>query len=257
MRGLIIKDFYCLRRQLVSYGFILAGVIVISILFVLSYQYGNLAAGMQEMIVMGEVTQDEVAQVAKMAVLFFMLLPIACTGDLVGVFVEDEKASFVKVAAVMPVSIEKRVACRFVSGILFIAVGVSVDLGLSFVLASLTEAVTFPEFCGSIVSFASLTLIAVSGLILNQYFWGGKKQNWINTVSVVILVVAWISVLFLSFFAQGEDLDRILDKLPVLLDRGMNFIMYRSHILAIAAIVIALGAYLCAVAIAGRKRGVA
>lgn len=57
MKGLLIKDFFCLKKQLINYGFVIAGVIVVSVLFVLSYNFGNIHVQFQELIVSGESTE--------------------------------------------------------------------------------------------------------------------------------------------------------------------------------------------------------
>ncbi|MBP5762642.1 MAG: hypothetical protein J6W48_06675, partial [Lachnospiraceae bacterium] len=43
MKGLVIKDIMCLKKQLTTFAFVIAGVVVISILYVLSSRFGNLA----------------------------------------------------------------------------------------------------------------------------------------------------------------------------------------------------------------------
>lgn len=122
MRGLLIKDFFCMKKQLVNYGFIIVGVIVISIMFVLSYNFGNIHAGFAQIMESDQNNEIDVMRIAGSAMLMFMLIPIACTADLSNLFTEDENASFYKVAASFPVSIGKRVACRFIEVYLFIVV---------------------------------------------------------------------------------------------------------------------------------------
>ena len=43
MKGLIIKDIMCLKKQLTTFVYVISGVVVISILYVLSSRFGNLA----------------------------------------------------------------------------------------------------------------------------------------------------------------------------------------------------------------------
>ena len=49
MKGLIIKDLMCLRKQRVTFCFTVLSVIVISVMFVLSAKFGNIASANQEM----------------------------------------------------------------------------------------------------------------------------------------------------------------------------------------------------------------
>lgn len=76
MRGLLIKDFYCLKKQLINYGFVIIGVIVISIMFVLSYNFGNIHTGFVQIVDSGQNTETAVMQMARGAMLLFMLIPL-------------------------------------------------------------------------------------------------------------------------------------------------------------------------------------
>ena len=42
MKGLIIKDFYCLKKQFMNYVAVIIGLFVITIMFILSFNYGNI-----------------------------------------------------------------------------------------------------------------------------------------------------------------------------------------------------------------------
>ena len=255
MRGLLIKDFFCLKKQLINYVFIIVGVIVISVLYVLSYNYGNLHVAMIEMVNSGQGTQADVTQIASAALLFSMLIPIACTGDITNLITADENASFYKVASALPVSIGKRVACRFITGYLFIAIGVAVDFIMTIVLSSLTDIISFGKFCGVIVSFASIMLMYISLFILFVYLLDKGSTVYANLIPLFIGVVIYVAVNFerLKAFLLGSDESALSD----LYNQATGFMFHQSYILFIAAVIVSGGAYFAAVNIAGRKRGVA
>lgn len=252
MRGLLIKDFYCLKKQLINYGFIIVGVVAISIMFVLSYNFGNIHAGFAEMVDSGQNTDADIGQIARNAMLLFMLIPIACAADLSHLFTDDENASFYKVAAAFPVSIGKRVACRFISGYLYIAIGVAVDLIMTVILSSLTDIISFGKFCGVIVTFASLILMYVSMVILLVYFLGSGKITYANVIPLLIGISVFV---FANFDKVKDFMTNVNDN--ALYDQVTEFMFHRSYILFIAAIIVSGTAYLMSVYIAGRKRGVA
>lgn len=255
MKGLLIKDFFCLKKQLINYGFVIIGVIVISIMFVLSYNFGNIHAGFTQIIQSGQNTETVVTQMARGAMLMVMLIPIACTADLSNLFTDDENASFYKVAASFPVSIEKRVACRFIAGYLFIAIGVAVDLIMMVILSSLTDIISFGKFCGTIITFASLILIYISIFILLAYLLGNDKITYANVIPLLIGVAIYASANFdkLKDFLTGINDSALWE----LYDQATEFIFHKSYILFIAAIIISGTSYFAAVYIAERKRGVA
>lgn len=255
MRGLLIKDFFCLKKQLINYLFIIAGVVVISVLYVLSYNFGNIHDGITKMAASGEGTESAAAQMAGVALLVSMLIPIACTGDITGLIADDEKASFYKVAASLPVSLKKRVAYRFITGYLFIAIGVAVDFVMTVILSSLTNLISFGKFCGVIVSFASVMLIYISLVILLVYLLGTGSTAYANILPLLMGVVLYAAANFdkLKAFLTDSDEGALAD----LYYQATDFLFYKSYVLLIAAVLISIGAYFAAVYIAGRKRGVA
>lgn len=255
MKGLLIKDFYCLKKQLINYGFIIVGVIVISIMFVLSYNFGNIHAGFTEMIDSGQNTEADIAIIASNALLIFMLIPIACTGDITNLITDDEKASFYKVASALPVSISKRVASRFIAGYLFIAIGVAVDFMMTIILTSLTGIISFGKFCGVIITFASVMMMYVSLFILFVYILGKGKTTYANIIPLLIGMAVCVCAVFKSVraFLTGSDENALMD----LYNRITEFMFHKSYILFLAAVIISVGSYFFAVYIAERKRGVA
>lgn len=255
MKGLLIKDFFCLKKQLINYLFVIVGVIVISILFVLSYNFGNIHAQFQELIDSGQSTEASVTMIASNALLLFMLLPIACTGDITNLIMDDEKASFYKVASVLPMPISRRVACRFIAGYLFIAIGVAVDLIMSIILSSLTGIISLDKFCGVIISFASIMMLYVSLFLLLVYVLGKGKTTYAGVVPLLagVAVYGWVHFDRLRAFLMDNDDDALME----IYQRTTEFMFYRSYLLLLAAVVVSFAAYIAAVWIAKRKRGVA
>lgn len=255
MKGLLIKDFFCLKKQLINYLFVIVGVIVVSILFVLSYNFGNIHAQFQGLIASGQSSEAGVTTIVSIALLLFMLIPIACTGDITNLITDDEKASFYKVASALPVSVGRRVACRFIAGYLFIAAGVAVDLLMSIVLSVLTGVIPFAKFCGVIISFASVMMMYVSLFLLLAYLLGKGKTTYANVIPLLAGVAIYGGVHYdrLRAFLMDSDDHALME----IYQRTTDFMFHRSYLLLTAAIVLSAGAYAAAVWIAKRKRGVA
>lgn len=255
MKGLLIKDFFCLKKQLTNYVFIIVGVIVISVLFVLSYNFGNIHAGFEEMVDSGQNAESDIAMIATTALLLFMMIPLACTGDITNLFTDDENASFYKVASALPISIGKRVACRFLAGYLFIAVGMAVDFVMTVILSALTDIISFGKFCGVIVTFSSIMLMYVSLLILLMYVLGNGRSAYAGAIVLFLGAAVYVLANLSRFqaFMLGSDENALLD----LYEQTTDFIFHKSYILLIAAVVLSGAAYLAAVQTANRKRGVA
>ena len=101
MKGLILKDVMCLKHQLRVFVFVIIGVVFTSILFVLSARYGNLAMAGAEMLQTEQATEIDVKNLASVALVLFMLLPIATVGDMANVFEADGKAGFYRLAGAL------------------------------------------------------------------------------------------------------------------------------------------------------------
>lgn len=254
MKGLIIKDFFCLKKQLINFAFILAGVIVISIMYVLSYRFGNIHNGILEMVETEQITEVEIVQISSMAILLFMLIPIACTGDITSLFMDDEKASFYKVASSLPVSTKQRIACRFFAGFLFIGIGVLVDFIMIILISSLTRLISFGDFCGILISFASLMIMYISMLITLMYLFGKGKATYANIVPIAIGVVFYITVNFkeIKAFILTDDNDAF----SAVYNKTVGFFKHKSYLLFLVAILISAGSYFASVYIADKKREV-
>lgn len=255
MKGLLIKDFFCLKKQLVNYGFIIVGVIVISVMFILSYNFGNIHDGFAQIMESEQNNETYVMRIARSAMLTFMLMPLACTADVLNLFTDDKKASFYNVAASFPLSIGKRVACRFITGYLFIAIGVAVDVLQTFILSFMTDIISFGMFCNVIVSFASLILMYISIFIFLAYLLGNEKTTYVAVIPILIGVAVYITANFgkLKDFITGVDDGALIE----LYDQATEFIFHKSYILFIAAVIISGASYLAAVYTAGKKREVA
>ena len=115
MKGLLIKDFFCLKRQLFTFICICVGVLLVSVLVLISSEHGNLANGFHNMIADGDLTAERVATLMQYCMIFVLLIPMAFTENVANVFLDDRNASFQKLAGALPISVAKRVASRYIT----------------------------------------------------------------------------------------------------------------------------------------------
>ena len=257
MKGLIIKDIMCLRKQLTSFCFVMAGVIIVSILYVLSARFGNLA-------VIGTVLQDEknnlsatdVKNIGAMALVMFMLIPIATVGDMLYVFLADGKAGFVKVSSVLPVSLKKRMLARFLSIYTLFGLGVLIDLLLAAMLSLLTDIMTFGELFGVIISAASLMCIYSALVILFCTLLGYGKELYAQALTLLTMAAAVILVNFSGIKRAFINIfmDEGFDKIG--LWKPLDFFREKGYVLFLIAVTICVASYFVSVWIAEKKRGV-
>lgn len=262
MKGLIIKDLMCLRKQRVTYVYIVVVVLVFSIMYVLSAKYGNLAVAGQEMMATDNMTEIDVKNLAAMALIAFMLLPIAMVGDVTSIFIADGKASFAKVSAALPLSIEKRVLAKYITIIASFGISVATDIVIALVLSQITDLISFADFFRIIISLASVLFIYYALVCAYMFVLGYGKEDHaqiaslLSMLSVVMLLnlgkVKTIIQTIIQIIISDENAP--LEGNP--LEFMMHFVRDRSLQLFIIAIIVSVLSYTVAVLMAKRKRGI-
>lgn len=258
MKGLVIKDIMCLKKQLTTFAFVIVGVVVISILYVLSTRFGNLSDMGEELLdANNNMTQIDVKNLGSMVLVLFMLIPIVCVGDMLNVFIEDGKAGFSKVSSSLPVSLKMRMMARFLTIYALAGLGVAVDTILALVLCTLTDIMSFGSFLGVIISSASFLSIYSALVILYCVILGYGKEQFAQVFSLLTIIVFFVIVKFNSIKyvfvhimvdEQGFDSATFWKPLDYFRERGFMFL--------IIAISVSILSYLLSLYLADRKRGV-
>lgn len=252
MKGLILKDLMCLRKQRIIFSYLVVATLVLSVMFVLSAKFGNIYQASQEMITMDQIGGIAVDMIATEAILFFMLCPLAMAGEVTTVFVYDGRAEFGKVASSFPLTISKRVLAKFIAAFSMLFVGVVIDLLIAFVLSLMTDIVTFSEFFGIIISATSILLIYGGLAIFFCFCFGFGKESYAQGLAVILMVVTFALANFSKikqfFIAEdGSDVD--------IVKNAMDALKYQYYIPLFIACLVMLLSYCCSVFVANRKRG--
>ena len=165
MKGLIIKDLMCMKKQIALFSYVTVSVIVLSIMFVLSAKYGNIHEGMQLTIEQNQVDEGDVVNMYTMAMMLFMILPAACICDPTAILREDNKAGFADFAAALPVPVNKRILAKYISSFcLFVINGIFIVI-LSFVTHNVPQNVSSLKHTETI--FESCVLAFIEAIRFN------------------------------------------------------------------------------------------
>lgn len=249
MKGLIIKDLLCLKKQMMTYIYIVLGVIAIAFMFVLSTKYGNLAN------VAKSITESgiDVKLVLKTMIMFFMVLPVACMSNVSDLFEYDKNASFYKVVASMPVSAEKRVLSRFLTIIAFAVLGIGIDTVIAAVISGVSDIIVFSKCVSSLISIASCFLIYMSAVNTLNFF--GTAPVYSTFIPIITAVIAVIAVNFRAIvrFLTSEDPVMNSSSFRKLVETFEN----RCYIVVLISAVFLTACYFISVAAVKRKRGAA
>jgi len=258
MKGLILKDVMCLKHQLQVFVFVIIGVVFTSILFVLSARYGNLAMAGKEMLRTEQATDIDVKNLASVALVLFMLLPIATVGDMANVFEADGKAGFYRLAGALPLPISKRLLARFLAIYALFGIGTLLDVILAFILSRLTDLIRFRDFLGIILSGASVMSIYSALVIFFCILLGYDGQTYAQVFSLLSMALALI-LCNLNYFRSliksiMTDQSGMFDM--AVFWRPLDFIKEKSWILVLIAAAVSIVSYCISLKVAVRKRGV-
>lgn len=257
MKGLIIKDLMCMRKNLIIFCYVVISVLVISVMFVLSAQFGNIAIENAEMLAENSMSEIEVNNLSILVLIAFMLLPVAVIGDFSIIFKEDHKAGFAKISASLPLSIAQRVMAKYITVLLLFGIGTVIDVLIALVLSRLTDIISFADFLGIIISAASVMSIYSALVIVFCFLFKGGSEEYASICALlsmggIVFLMNWskIKMMFQNIVvADGDGHDPMLDAY-------VDFFKTKSYLLLLAAAVVWVISYFASVAIAKRKRGV-
>lgn len=126
MRGLIKKDFYCLRKSMKLILLVALGTIYLAVTFTLSARYGNVAKNISETAETAAraraeelLTEEEFYSIYTYVIWVVLLLPLALMGNVVDCFREDRRAGFGKFCFSLPAREKQIAGARYLSCLLY------------------------------------------------------------------------------------------------------------------------------------------
>jgi len=193
VRGLVLKDMYCLKKNLTLFFGVTIGVIVISLLYILSSKYGNIATEYEAMQKMESVSSEEAAMfqgTTKAVVYFSLFVPIAFLGTIVECFKEDLKAGYYKTMMSLPLSDAKIVGSRYLSCMLFTVVAIIGSVVTAFLVSLVEKDMPLENSLKYILLFTTVLLVYISLVMFLLYLFGARKADLIQSVPFVLFLIA-------------------------------------------------------------------
>lgn len=231
MKGLILKDIYCLRTRIMTYVLILAAALAIGILISLSSEYGNMRLD----VMMGDaatVSEDDLAAHKVMlggATFLAILLPLGVGFDGIMTFHMDEKANFGDVLRTMPVKPVEIVLARFSTAYGFLLTGYISSVLIALLISPVVEVFTLGEMihAGTVMTCALAAGLGVSCCAL--FMWNKKIcERIIIGVFLGVYAVFIIGTLALNKH-YGDQLDAIMntfmDKVKILFENCLVWLI--------------------------------
>ena len=231
MKGLILKDIYCLRTRIMTYVLTLVAALAIGILISLSSEYGNLKLD----VIMGDdtsVSEDDMATYEMIlggATFLAILLPLGVGFDGIMTFHMDEKANFGDVLRTMPVKPVEIVLARFSTAYGFLLTGYISSILISLLLSPVVQVFTLGEMihAGTVMTCA---LAAGLGVACCAYFMWKKKTVEYIFIGVFLGAYAIFAIGIVALDKRyGDQLDAIIntfmDKVKILFENCLTWLI--------------------------------
>ncbi len=231
MKGLILKDIYCLRTRIMTYALTLVAALVIGILISLSSEYGNMRLD----VMMGDaaaVSEDDLAAHKVMlggATFLAILLPLGVGFDGIMTFHMDEKANFGDVLRTMPVKPVEIVLARFSTAYGFLLTGYVSSILIALLISPVVEVFTLGEMihAGTVMTCA---LAVGLGVVCCALFMWKKKTCEYIFIGVFLGVYAIFAIAIVTLSNRyGDQVDAIMntfmDKVKILFENSLVWLI--------------------------------
>ena len=231
MKGLILKDIYCLRTRIMAYVLTLVAALAIGILISLSSEYGNMRLD----VVMGDaatVSEDDLAAHKVMlggATFLAILLPLGVGFDGIMTFHMDEKANFNDVLRTMPVKPVEIVLARFSTAYGFLLTGYISSVLIALLISPVVEVFTLGEMihAGTVMTCA---LAVGLGVVCCALFMWKKKTCEYIFIGVFLGAYAIFAIAIVTLSNRyGDQVDAIMntfmDKVKILFENSLVWLI--------------------------------
>ena len=186
----MVKDYYCLRKEIRTFMFVTTGIVIVALLFFLSLQYGNLARGVGEMETETQFTGEELEELLQIPIMFMLMVPIGFVSNIVECFRADEKAGFSKQLYSMPLTSYQIAGARYFSCILFLVISLFAAMIAALLMTFMTDTMKFGDMFGCSMTFAAFFLFYMSIMMPLLYSASVKMVEKFQIGFVVLLLIA-------------------------------------------------------------------
>lgn len=253
MKGLLIKDYYCLKKSLKSFLGLTIGVIIIGIMFAISMEHGNMAMVAAETAVQAGVDEATAFDMFRIAVWLVIIIPMAFVGNVVDCFKADMRADFGKQLFSLPVDSKQIVAARYLTCIIYALVSFVGATITAICISGASEQYPFSELMSVLVLFGSITMIYLCIVMCLIYLIGVKYADYIQSAPLLIVMI--IAVIFsdVKMMNMSEaELDSLMENMW---DTVKGFMTQNVGIFLLVAVVILVITYFASVKIVEKRRG--
>ncbi len=253
MKGLLIKDYYCLKKSLKSFLALTIGVILIGIMFAISMEHGNMKIAAAETAVQSGVDEATAFDMFRVAVWLVIIIPMAFVGNVVDCFKADMRADFGKQLFSLPVSSKQIVAARYLTCIIYALVSFVGATITAICISGASEQYPFSELMSVTVLFGSVMMIYLCIVMCLIYLIGVKYADYIQSAPLLIVMIIAMVFSNVKMMNMSEaELDSLMENMW---GTVKGFITQNVGVFMLVAVVILVITYFASVQIVEKRRG--
>ncbi len=253
MLGLIQKDMYCLKKNLMMFGAVTTGIIVLSVMFILSARFGNVAQGIETMMIEDDIGKETIYSFFEIAIWTVLFIPMAFTSMVVECFKEDYKAGFRKYQLSLPISSAQIVGSRYAACLLFAFVSLLGSLLAAFFVSLVSENFAFGTLASYVLTFCGGMLMYLSLVMFLLYYFGTSRADMIQCVPFVVIFLMFV----VWFWCQNRNIPvELVEQMQIEMMESLGENMKEKGWMVFAASVVCMGiSYLGSWQCMMRRRG--
>ncbi len=194
MKGLIIKDAICLKKNLKMFAFVTFGVIALAVMYVISLKCGNMADIVKKWNGQDTMSKEVFLQFSKTAIELVLIIPMAFAANVIDCFKEDRKANFNNTLLSMPVNTMEIVGARYMSLFMYVMLGFICSAVSGICISTASEDFKFYELFSVVLMFAGIMIIYMSIVMPCLYYFGTKRADIICFAPFVAAVIGFVAV---------------------------------------------------------------
>lgn len=249
MKGFMLKDLYCLRKQFRFFVLTTLATLYVAILFMISSEYGNV-----KHIVSTEELSNPATRfiMTQFMITLAMFIPIALGERVTGCFLQDAKSGFNKVFYTVPVSNCKKVGSRYLITLIYIALGALASLIIGIFLTITVKEWTFIMTMRTLLVLVSLMIMLMSLILFGCYLLGSKRANLASGGIICGLMIGgYITGVMKTVNYEEKDLLVFVEKMKWFLNEA-GIELFMIFVLALICITVS---YVLSMLVINRKTG--
>lgn len=256
MKGLIIRDLYCLKKSIKLLLAVTAGVILLAVLFVLSSKYGNVASGVVSMRAEDPEAAEQMFGMFEVGIWVILAVPLAFIANVTDCFKEDHRADFQKFLFTMPVKYSAVVGSRYITCLIFAVVSYIGSMSAAFFVSLASDSYKFSELASIVSVVAAVFVVYAAIVLLLMYILGGSRADLVQIIPFVAIGVVVYAIFVRKMLSMDDaQLDAVMANFRGMLDKVKSTTTNYGVICLFVALLILGLSYVLSVNVMNHKKG--